>query len=84
MSLLIGVVVGGLHLWRCTIIEERFEKRYDEAEGYWKDQRDKCIKKIDELESKLKVSTEGWQLMVRACEKAAAMRSESNGGNDAK
>lgn len=82
ISLLIGVVVGGIHLWRCIVLEERFEKRYDEAEEYWKGQRAKCIEKIEELERKLKVSTDGWQLMVRACEKAAAMRTDTSKGTE--
>jgi hypothetical protein len=34
-SVLLGVVVCLLHAWRCEIIEDRFNRRFDEAADYW-------------------------------------------------
>jgi hypothetical protein len=34
--ILTSIVCFGVHIWRCTILVESFERRFDEAQDYWR------------------------------------------------
>lgn len=40
-SCFIALLLWFWHLWRLMIVEERFEKRYDEAAAYWQAENNK-------------------------------------------
>jgi hypothetical protein len=56
--ILVGALISFIaflfvHLWRCTVIEERFEKRFDDSATYWHTENRKLSALNESLEMAL-------------------------------